>query len=58
VFQLFLLAACWHFTIAHPDNWIALGAFLVTAMTAGRLSARAKRRAEESEAGRREIERL
>ena len=45
-------------TIADPDNWIALAAFLATAITAGQLSARAKRRAEEAETGRREIERL
>lgn len=45
-------------TIADPDNWIALAAFLITAVTAGELSARARRRAEEAEAGRLEIERL
>jgi two-component system sensor histidine kinase KdpD len=45
-------------TIADPENWVALAAFLVTAITAGQLSARAKRRAEEAETGRREIERL
>jgi two-component system sensor histidine kinase KdpD len=45
-------------TIADPHNWIALIAFLITAVTAGQLSARARRRAEEAEAGRREIERL
>src|SRR5712691_4152525 len=58
VFQLLLLAAHWHVYDCGPDNWIALGACLITAMTAGQLSARAKRRAEEAEAGRREIERL
>ena len=57
-FNYFFLPPVGTFTIADPDNWIALGAFLVTAMTAGQLSARAKRRAEEAEAGRREIERL
>lgn len=45
-------------TIAAPDNWIALIAFLVTAITVGQLSAHAKRRAEEANVGRREIERL
>ncbi len=45
-------------TIAAPDNWIALIAFLVTAITVGQLSARAKRRTEEADSGRREIERL
>src|SRR5215831_8968449 len=57
-FNFFFLPPIGTFTIADPDNWIALGAFLVTAITAGQLSARAKRRAEEAEAGRREIERL
>ena len=35
-----------------------MSAFLVTAITAGQLSARAKKRAEEAEVGRQEIERL
>ena len=35
--------------IAATDNWIALLAFLITAVTAGQLSGRAKRRAEEAE---------
>ena len=33
--------------IANPQNWVALAAFLITALTAGALWARAKRRAEE-----------
>src|SRR5690242_3045398 len=57
-FNFFFLPPFGTFTIAATDNWIALVAFLVTAITAGQLSARAKRRAEEAEAGRREIERL
>jgi K+-sensing histidine kinase KdpD len=44
--------------VEEPRNWIALTAFLVTAVTAGQLSASARRRAEEAEAGRLEIERL
>ncbi|MGI8495486.1 MAG: sensor histidine kinase [Pyrinomonadaceae bacterium] len=36
-------------TIAAPENWIALFAFLVVAITTGQLSAKAKRRAEEAE---------
>src|SRR5215471_17690724 len=44
-FNFFFLPPIGTFTIADPDNWIALGAFLITAMTAGQLSARAKRRA-------------
>jgi two-component system sensor histidine kinase KdpD len=57
-FNFFFLPPFGTFTIAATDNWIALLAFLATAVTAGQLSARAKRRAEEAEAGRREIERL
>jgi two-component system sensor histidine kinase KdpD len=57
-FNFFFLPPVYTFTIADPQNWVALAAFLATALTAGQLSARAKRRAEEAEAGRREIERL
>ena len=57
-FNFFFLPPFGTFTIAATDNWIALLAFLVTAITAGQLSASAKRRAEEAETGRREIERL
>ena len=57
-FNFFFLPPFGTFTIAATDNWIALLAFLVTAVTAGQLSASAKRRAEEAETGRREIERL
>jgi K+-sensing histidine kinase KdpD len=57
-FNFFFLPPIGRFTIDAPDNWIALFAFLVTAVTAGQLSARAKRRAEEADAARREIEKL
>jgi K+-sensing histidine kinase KdpD len=57
-FNFFFLPPFGTFTIAATDNWVALIAFLVTAVTAGQLSARARRRAEEAEAGKREIERL
>ena len=57
-FNFFFLPPFGTFTIAATDNWIALLAFLVTAVTAGQLSASAKRRAEEAETGKREIERL
>ncbi len=57
-FNFFFLPPFGTFIIAAWDNWIALAAFLITAITAGQLSARAKRRAEEAEVGRREIERL
>jgi K+-sensing histidine kinase KdpD len=57
-FNYFFLPPVHTFTIADPQNWVALAAFLITAVTAGALSARARRRAEEAEAGKREIERL
>ena len=57
-FNFFFLRPLHTLTVADPDNWVALIAFLITAVTAGQLSARVNRRAEEAEAGRREIERL
>lgn len=57
-FNYFFLPPFGTLTVTSPDNWIALSAFLVTAITAGELSARAKRRAEEAEASRQEIGRL
>jgi two-component system sensor histidine kinase KdpD len=46
------------FTIADPQNWVALGAFLVTAIAASQLSVHARRRAAEAIARRQEVERL
>lgn len=57
-FNFFFLPPIGTLAIAEPENWVALAAFLITAVTAGELSARARRRTEEAEAGRREIERL
>jgi two-component system sensor histidine kinase KdpD len=57
-FNYFFLPPLHTFTISDPQNWIALGAFLITALTAGQLSSYARRRADESEQRRREIERL
>ncbi len=45
-------------TIQDPQNWVALLAFLVTAVTASQLSAHGRRRAAEAEARRLEMERL
>jgi two-component system sensor histidine kinase KdpD len=56
--NLFFLPPLHTLTVAAPENYIALLVFLITGLTAGELSARARRRAEEAEAGRREIERL
>jgi two-component system, OmpR family, sensor histidine kinase KdpD len=42
-FNYYFLPPIGTFTIADPQNWIALFAFLVTAVTASQLSARARR---------------
>src|ERR1043166_4227330 len=57
-FNFFFLPPFHTFTIADPQNWVALAAFFITALAVGQLSARAKRRAEEAEARRVEIKRL
>jgi two-component system sensor histidine kinase KdpD len=57
-FNFFFLPPFHTFTIADPQNWVALTAFFITALAVGQLSARAKRRAEEAELGRVEIRRL
>jgi K+-sensing histidine kinase KdpD len=57
-FNFFYLPPVGRLHIDAPDNWVALFAFLVTAATAGQLWSRAKRRAEEAESSRRELERL
>ena len=49
-FNFFFLPPVYTLTIADPQNWVALAAFLVTAVTAGQLSDLAKRRAAEAEA--------
>jgi PAS domain S-box-containing protein len=51
-FNFFFLPPIYTFTIDDPQNWVALAAFLITAITAGRLSEQAKRRAAAAEAGR------
>ncbi len=53
----FFLMPAGEFTIEDAETFIDLAAFLVTAVTVGQLSARAKRRAVEAEAGRREARR-
>lgn len=57
-FNFFFLPPVHTFTIIDPQNWVALGAFLVTALIAGQLSAKARRRAEEAELARQKIEKL
>src|SRR5215211_7273285 len=57
-FNYFFLPPVGTFTISDPHNWVAIIAFLLTAVTVGQLSARAKQRTEEAEVGKQEIERL
>ena len=57
-FNFFFLPPFHTFTIADPQNWVALTAFFITALAVGQLSARAKHRAEEAEDAKREVERL
>ena len=57
-FNLFFLPPIGRLTIADPQNWIALFAFLVTAITTSQLSTRAQRRASESLLRKQESEHL
>src|SRR5258708_33830308 len=57
-FNFFFLPPFHTFTIADPQNWVALAVFFITALTVGQLSARALRRASEAEAQRGEIKGL
>ena len=57
-FNFFFLPPLYTFSIAHPQNWVALTVFFTTAVAVGQLSARAKRRAEEAETAKQELERL
>ena len=57
-YNYFFLPPLYKFTIADPQNWVALFAFLFTAMVASELSERARREAAESNQRRSEVERL
>jgi len=57
-FNFFFLPPVRTFTIADPQNWVALFAFLVTALVASNLAERARREAEQSRQRRRDVERL
>ena len=58
VFNYFFLPPVHTFTIAETQNWIALFAFLVSAILASRLSERARRETENANRRRKEVERL
>jgi two-component system sensor histidine kinase KdpD len=57
-FNYFFLPPVGAFTIADPQNWVALVAFLVTSITGSQLSARIRKEADEAHQRRREVERL
>lgn len=57
-FNYFFLPPVGTFTISDPHNWVAIVAFLVTAVSVGQLSARVKRQAMDAEDARIKIEAL
>jgi two-component system sensor histidine kinase KdpD len=57
-FNYFFLPPVRTFTISDPQNWIALLAFLASAILASRLSERARRETENATRRRKEVERL
>ena len=57
-YNYFFLPPLFKFTIADPQNWVALLAFLLTAVVASQLSERARRSATHANQRRREVERL
>lgn len=58
LFNFFFLPPVGTFTIVDPQNWIALFAFLITAVVASNLAERARRHAEMASERRLELERL
>lgn len=57
-FNFFFLPPVGTLTIADPDNWVALAAFLLTAIVASQLSTSARRRALDALRRQREMEKL
>lgn len=57
-FNFYFLPPVGTFAIADPQNWVALFAFLVTAVIASELSARAQREASNAVERRKDVERL
>jgi len=58
LFNFYFLPPVGTLTIADLQNWVALGAFLITALVASQLSARIRREADAAHSRRREVERL
>jgi two-component system sensor histidine kinase KdpD len=57
-FNFFFLPPVGTLTIQDPQNWVAVVAFLLTAVVVSQLSGRSRQRRLEAEAGRRTLERL
>ncbi len=57
-YNFFFLPPIGRFTIADPQNWVALFAFLVTALVTSRLSGRVKKQALDAVERQRDLERL
>jgi two-component system, OmpR family, sensor histidine kinase KdpD len=57
-FNYFFLPPIHTFSIAEPENWVALGAFLISSLIASQLSDREKRRAVEATSRQAEMEQL
>lgn len=57
-YNFFFFPPVGQFTIAEPQNWVALFAFLLTAVIASQLAERARRQALDANQRRREVERL
>jgi len=57
-FNFFFLPPVGTFTIADPQNWVALAAFLFTSIMGSQLSARIRKEADQAISRRHEIERL
>ena len=57
-YDYFFLPPILQFTIGVEEDWVALFGFLITAVTASELSARARRRADEASARRMEMEQV
>ncbi len=58
LYNFFFLPPLFTFNIADPQNWVALFAFLVTAVIGSQLSERARREARQAIQRRKEVERL
>src|SRR5579859_4484178 len=57
-FNYFFLPPIGRFTVADPQNWVALAAFLMTAIVGSQLSSRIRKAADVADRRRREIEQL